>query len=150
MPIRRAAVACAPRRARADHEIVVVELRHELYRIGRTMLAVPVDDQDARAGRVADAGFHGGAVPFVVRVPNHRGSAGRRPRARIVGRPVVDDEDLVPRSGAAQVADDRRDRGRFVEGRDDDGGRRWISHQLWPSAINLATTPSQVMARARS
>ena len=44
--------------------------------LSRTMLSVSVDDQHKSAGRLPNAGFDGGAVAFVVRVPDDAG-AGR-------------------------------------------------------------------------
>jgi len=60
------------------------------------VLAVGVDDEDVLAGRTADAGLHRGPVALVVRVARDDGARRRGAGARLVSRPVVDDDDLVP------------------------------------------------------
>src|SRR5437867_10123854 len=84
------------------------------------MLAVGIDDQDESSGRVADAGFHGSAVAFVVWMTDDPGAGGCCARDCLVGRTIVDNEDLVPRGDAAQPLDHGRDRLGFVERRNDD------------------------------
>ena len=64
------------------------------------MLAVGVDDQDESAQRLTDPGLDRGAVPFVVGMADDAGAGRRCPIAGGVGRPVVDDENFVPRSRA--------------------------------------------------
>jgi hypothetical protein len=61
------------------------------------------------------------AHALVVGMPHHRGAGVGGVRRGVVGRSVVDDEDLVPGAGLAQRAHDLADRGAFVERGDDDG-----------------------------
>ena len=68
------------------------------------MLSVAVDDEDVLAGRTPDAGLDGGAVALVVGVTHDDGACFRRAGSGIVGRPVVDDDDLVPVGAAPQCA----------------------------------------------
>ena len=70
-------------------------------RIGRSVLAVGIDDEHVFAGRVPDARFDGRAVAFVVGMFDDARTRGRRDRGGLVGRPVVDDEDLAPRPRGA-------------------------------------------------
>ena len=72
------------------------------------MLAVGVDDQDAVAGRVADAGLDRRAVAFVVRMPNDA-RAGRRLRARRCRRSSRRRRrgSRATRAAARSVGDDR-------------------------------------------
>ena len=87
------------------------------------MLPIGIDDEHPFAYGASDAGFHGGAVPFVVRMSDDSCTGGGGPVAGVIVRTVVDDEDLLPGGGAAQGGHDGRDRAPFVEGRDDDRRR---------------------------
>ena len=66
-------------------------------RVLGAVLAVAVDDEDVLAGRAPDPALYGGAVSLVVGVADDDGAGRRGVRAGIVLRPVVDDDDLVPR-----------------------------------------------------
>ena len=107
-PPRRARLRV--RRPRANDEVVRVEMRDQPDRVVRLMLAVGVDDQDECARRLTNAGLDRRAVAFVVRMTDDARAGGRRPRAGVVRRAVVDDEDLVPGRGGAQVRDQRPNR----------------------------------------
>jgi hypothetical protein len=107
-------------RSRADDEVVGRQLRDQPFRIHRSMLSVGVDDQHVGAGCLPNPGLDGGAVADVVGVPDDVRASLRGTRGGVIGRPVVDNEDVVPRCGGAQRRDDGGDRGRLVECRDDD------------------------------
>ena len=94
----------------------------------RVVLAVRVHEKDDVALRLADARLHRRPVPLVVGMahdarPRLRGALGGE-----VGGAVVHDEDLAPRSASAHAADHVRDRLLLVEGGDDDGRLRGLSH----------------------
>ena len=72
------------------------------------MLPVGVDDQDVGAAGVPDAGLDRGAVALVVGMTDDPGAGGRRLSARVVGRAVVDHEDLAPSADVEQVANHAR------------------------------------------
>src|SRR6185436_4638978 len=115
------------------------------------MLTVGVDDEDELAGRVADGRLHGGAVAFVVRMTDDTRAGRGRARRGVVNRPVVDDDDFVPRGGLAQRGHERADRRSFVEGGHDDrhAGRQGVRH--WAAAwINRSMAASHEMPRTRS
>ena len=151
LPSRRAPLACVVRRARADHEVVVVEVRHEPRRVRRLMLSVGVDDQDERAGRLADAGLDGGAVALVVRMADDARAGGGRPRAGVVVEPSSTTRISRQRAAAARprttdpIDAASLNAGMTIERRRRvSSSHRAISHQL------VSTTPSQLIARARS
>ena len=94
-------------------------------------------------GRDADAALHRRTVALVVRMPDDARSGVRGFRARAVTRSIVDDEDLVPRRGRLEVADDGADRSRLVERGNHDRGLSGIRHQPStpePSAMSRSTT----------
>jgi hypothetical protein len=108
--------------------VCLAESGHESQRIVRRMLAVAIDDQHVLASGAADAALYGRAVPLVIRMPDHDRPSGTRTLTRTVGRPVVDDNDLVPPSGPAQRRNDAGDGLSFVVCRNDDRNARRVCH----------------------
>ena len=81
----------------ANHEIVLAEAADEADSVAGVMLTVAVHHENPFAGGVADAGLQRRAVALVVRMTDDDRARLARLRAGVVGRAVVDDQDLLPR-----------------------------------------------------
>ena len=97
------------------------------------MLAVGVGDQDEPPGGLARMPlFTAAPLPLLYGWRTTRAPAAAAVAAVVIGRAIVDDEDLEPARGRREVADDRADRRGLVERGDHDRGLRGvrgISHE---------------------
>ena len=90
--------------------------------LARVVLPVSVDlDREfaAAAPGPLDTGLHGAADAEVERKLDDFGAGATSDGGRLVGRAVVDDDDLELGLGRPELGDDARDRVGLVEGRDD-------------------------------
>jgi hypothetical protein len=85
------------------------------------MLTIAIDDQHELTGGTADAALHGGAVAFVVGMTDHSGAGVLRAACRVVRRPIIDHDDLAPRSGTPDRRHHGRNREGFIVSGNDDG-----------------------------
>ena len=137
--------------AGADDEFVLVEPGDEAYRVGGPMLTVGIENKDEIAGGVSDARFNRCAVAFVVGMTDDAGARICCAPARVVGGPVVDDDDLPPRCGSTKLRDERADRRAFVERRHDDRDALCQRARHFSAAcISLSIASSHEMPRTRS
>ena len=89
--------------ARPYDEIVRPETRHYAKRILGTMLPVAIDDEHEFTRGASDPGLDGRTVALVVWMRDHDGTSVARARGRVIGRSIVDDENLPPRRDGLEV-----------------------------------------------
>ena len=120
--------------ARAHHEVVVAEPRHEPRRIAGAMLPIAIDNRHPLARGSADRGLDRRPVALVIGMTNHARARILRRLPRAIGGSIVDHEDLVPIGSGAQLVHDLTDALAFVEGGHDDrhgiGSRHLVTCDL--------------------
>ena len=107
--------------ARADnHVIAAVELFQQRAELGGIVLPVAIHERDDVAGGRARAGLDRGAVAETLGMPDDRGARRFRNARGIVGRAVVNDDDLGIGIGVFRTGDGSADGAGLVLGGDDD------------------------------
>ena len=110
-----AAPACARRGARADDQVVLVQVRHEADCVGGLVLSVSVEDEHELARGLADAGLDRGAVALVVRMADHARARSRGCAARPSSSVEPSSTTMISRHGAdgRRIPDDAANRRRL-------------------------------------
>src|SRR5262245_54230709 len=84
------------------------------------MLSVGIHDHHEGARGPPDGRLHRRSIALVVRMPNDTSAGSGRLLTRVVCRPVVDHEDLMPARHVPKIGNELAYRMPLVERRDDD------------------------------
>ena len=110
-------------KARADHNVGLVKTRKQLVEIGRIVLPIGVDLHQGLVALtlgIEKGGAHGPTNPNVEGQRDHRGPRARCYPGGVVGRAIIDYQNVRGRQVLLNLGDDVCDRALLIPGGDRD------------------------------